>query len=317
MSDEHVEGLNEARSGAPARQGPRPGVHGEAASAGGRILGEPPAESRPGQSAPHNPRAGERGPHAIGVVAEEASLLLETAREPYPGALQFLPASPDSAGRLLNLNRRSLCGKGGRGAPQPPAYFRVASGAARRRRRVRETHPGVTHAADLPASRDGRGPAGPVHALPEERAEAGFEAGIELAVSAVLVAPVPVPRRTRAGVRRMPGGTASAIWRWRPGSRFSCGAGGSPTTNCSMCDRRENSASQPCWKRKCAGCSRTPAHGPREQFRRAVAAPAPTFQRHRARPAAFSRLRRQPAAGVPSRDRNASSRPSCATTAAC
>ena len=190
-----------ARCGAPARQGPRPGVHGEAASAGGRILGELPAESRPGRSAPHDPRAGERRPaRHRRDVSEETVAAAGNRASALSGALQFLPASTDSAGRLLDLDRRSLCGERSGGDAQPPAYFRVASGAARRRRRVRETHPGVAHATSLPASRDGRGPAGPVHALPEGAGRGRLRSGHrDGGVGGAGQPRVPVPRRTGAG----------------------------------------------------------------------------------------------------------------------
>ena len=159
---------------------------------------------------------------------------------------------------------------------------------------------------------------GPLEFYRKARADGGFDAGIEMALSARAGEPaVPVPRRAGSGRRRRRARRiASATWSWRRGCRSSSGAA-SRTTSCST------------WR------SRGKLHEPavlEQQVRRMLADPRSralvtnfagqwlhlrNLDVDHAGHAPVPGLRRQPAAGVPRRRPSCSSRASCARTAAC
>ena len=114
-----------SRAAAGSRAGAA--VHGAAAAAGRRILDKLSAVPRQPRSAPQSSRSGEsRSARRRRGVSEAAVGAARNRASALPGALQFLPASPDSAGHLLDLDHRSLCrDRPGRDA-QPPPDFRVA-----------------------------------------------------------------------------------------------------------------------------------------------------------------------------------------------
>ena len=120
-----------ARSRAAARQGARAAVHGEAAAARGRISESTADHER--RSAPQDPRSGAgRSARARRGVSEETVAAAGNRASALPGALQFLPASADPAGHLLDLDHRSLCRDRVRATRPAAAGFSCRGRRARR-----------------------------------------------------------------------------------------------------------------------------------------------------------------------------------------
>ena len=159
---------------------------------------------------------------------------------------------------------------------------------------------------------------GPLEFYRKARADGDFDAGIEMALSAVLVSPEFLFRveQDPAGVAAEHAPIASAIWSWRRGCRSSCGAA-FRTTSCSTWPSRgklhEPAVLEQQVRRMLADAR---SRALVTNFAVAVAVPAQPRLDH-AGHAAVPGLRRQPAAGLPRRRRSCSSRASCARIAAC
>ena len=130
------------------------------------------------------------GPHALGVAfLKNPSALLETARQPYQAHFNSY-RHPRIQPAIYSI---SIIGpyapKGPGETPSRRRFFVSRPASPGRGGNLRQTHPGDADAEGLPAPRHRRGPPRPVGALPESAGGGGFEAGIEMALSAVLVSP--------------------------------------------------------------------------------------------------------------------------------
>ena len=143
--------------------------------------------------------------------------------------------------------------------------------------------------------------------LPEGRADGGFEPGSRWRCAPCSSSPaVPVPRRAQPAADDRPAGrpvpTGRAISSWRRGCRSSSGAA-FPTTSCSTAAARGKLAGPAVLERQVRRMLADRALDALvDQLRRTVAVSAQPASRASRTPT-VSRLRRQPPAGVPARDR--------------
>ena len=259
------------------------------------------------------------GPHELGVTfLKKPSLAARDRASALPGALQLLPAPAHPAGGLLDLDHRSLRGEGARRHAEPPPDLRLRAGRPEQDERAARQILDDADAAGLSAAGDRGRPRRPVGVLPRRRAEGGFDAGIEMALSGVLVNPQFLFR-----VEHDPAGVAPntpyRVSDLELASRLSFFLWSSIPDD-ELLERGDRAAG--CTSRRCSNeqvrrmLADPRSRSARRQLRGAVAVPAQSRVDH-AGHAALPGLRRQPAAGVPAGDGAASSRASCARTAAC
>ena len=245
------------------------------------------------------------GPHVVGATFPGKARRAHRDRAPaVRRALQHEPASAAAAGGALGVDRRVRSRPSGVG--ETPSRARIFVVPSRRRGAEAECARTIVTAF---ARRAYRRPvtdrdvavAAPVlfQGERERRIRCGHRDG---AARAAHQPGVPVPRRSailkdcRTALR-----IASATWSWRRGCRSSSGAA-SPTSNCSprpsadVCANRPRS--RPQVKRMLADSASGVAD---DELRESVAVSAQP-RRRGAESAAVSRLRRQPAAGLPARD---------------
>ena len=131
------------------------------------------------------------GPHALGVAfLKKPSLLLETARQPYQAHFNYYRHPRVQPADLFDFDRRSVWRRRTRRYAQPAPDIRVAV------RRVRdEDDRAARQILTALMKRAYRRPVtdadlrGPLALYQKGRADGGFDAGIEMALSAVLVSP--------------------------------------------------------------------------------------------------------------------------------
>ena len=245
------------------------------------------------------------GPHTLGVTfLKNPSSLLETKRQPYQAH--------------YNMHRHPRIS---------PALYQVSiTGPYARRRARRHAQP----PPDLRPRAEGTGRGGsmcqaqssprscarayrrpvadadlrkPMELYRQARAEGDFDAGIEMALSAVLVNPQFLfrieagPARRRAAIRPIASRTSSS-----PRACRSSSGAASRTTSCSTWPSAANCSKPEVLERQVAPHAGRPAFAkPGDQLRGPVAAPAEPGFDHPG-PAPLPRLRRQPAAGLPPGD---------------
>ena len=145
-----------------------------------------------GRRASEGPRPVTAGPHELGVTfLKNPSSLLETKRQPYQAHFNMHrhPRIPPAVYPVSITGPYAATGPGRHAQPPPDLRLRGRRSLADEER-VRQTHPLHADAPGLPAA--GRRDAdlqGPMEFYREARAEEGFDAGIEMALSAVLVNP--------------------------------------------------------------------------------------------------------------------------------
>ena len=279
-------------------------------------IGDGPSDRR---RAPEGPHPGDGRPAPARRDVPEESLLAAGDQAPaVPGPLQHAPAPPHLAGALPGLDHRALCTP--RGTATRPAAA-GSSSASRRDRATKRRVPGASSPRSCAGPTGGRSPTRTSESrwscTASARAEGDFDAGIEMALSAVLVNPQFLFRIETGPARRR---AALGLPHPRHPARL-------PPVVLPLEQHPGRRAARPGRARRAeqARGARTtgPPHAgrpavaePGDQLRGPVAAPAQPGFDHPG-PAPVPRLRRQPAAGLPPGDGAPVRGASCARTAAC
>ncbi len=259
------------------------------------------------------------GPHKLGVTfLKNPSSLLETKRQPYQ-AHYNMHRHPRISPALYQVSITGpVCTP--RGTATRPAAA-GSSSASRRDRATKKPVPGASSPRSCAGPIGGRSPTRtsqkPMEFYRQARAEGDFDAGIEMALSAVLVNPQFLFR-----IEPDPPGVApSSAYRIpdvQLASRLSFFLWSSIPDD-ELLDLAERGELQQARGARTAGpadAGRPAVAEPGDQLRGPVAAPAQPGFDH-AGPAPVPRLRRQPAAGLPAGDGAPVRGASCARIAAC